>query len=94
MGFTGNEMISNQNVNTCFVLDLVKVKKSHILKSMLFFFLINEHKDTEELTRLYLSPTATISGQISGRQGLFLGEGNGTPLQYSCLENPMDGGGW
>ena len=22
------------------------------------------------------------------------GEGNGTPLQYSCLENPMDGGHW
>ena len=22
------------------------------------------------------------------------GEGNGTPLQYSCLENPMDGGPW
>ena len=21
-------------------------------------------------------------------------EGNGTPLQYSCLENPMDGGAW
>ena len=21
-------------------------------------------------------------------------EGNGTPLQYSCLENPMDGGTW
>ena len=32
--------------------------------------------------------------------GLFLGclvcsrEGNGTPLQYSCLENPRDGGTW
>ena len=28
---------------------------------------------------------------------LFMGfsrEGNGTPLQYSCLENPMDGGAW
>ena len=25
---------------------------------------------------------------------LSLGEGNGTPLQYSCLENPMDGGAW
>ena len=25
---------------------------------------------------------------------LVLGEGNGTPLQYSCLENPMDGGAW
>ena len=22
------------------------------------------------------------------------GQGNGTPLQYSCLENPMDGGPW
>ena len=26
--------------------------------------------------------------------GKSLGEGNGTPLQYSCLENPMDGGAW
>ena len=25
---------------------------------------------------------------------LSLGEGNGTPLQYSCLEIPMDGGAW
>ena len=23
-----------------------------------------------------------------------MGEGNDTPLQYSCLENPMDGGAW
>ena len=22
------------------------------------------------------------------------GEGNGTPLKYSCLENPTDGGAW
>ena len=26
--------------------------------------------------------------------GTEVGEGNGTPLQYSCLENPMDGGAW
>ena len=25
---------------------------------------------------------------------LILGEGNGNPLQYSCLENPMDRGAW
>ena len=25
---------------------------------------------------------------------IYIGEGNGTPLQYSCLENPMDGGVW
>ena len=24
----------------------------------------------------------------------YIGEGNGTPLQYSCLETPMDGGAW
>ena len=28
------------------------------------------------------------------RSGRFPGEGNGNPLQYSCLENPMDGGAW
>ena len=26
--------------------------------------------------------------------GRFPGEGNGNPLQYSCLENPTDGGAW
>ena len=25
---------------------------------------------------------------------MFIGEGNGNPLQYSCLENSMDGGAW
>ena len=25
---------------------------------------------------------------------VWIGEGNGNPLQYSCLENPMDGGAW
>jgi len=30
-------------------------------------------------------------GSIPG-SGRSPGEGNGTPLQYSCLENPMDGG--
>ena len=32
-------------------------------------------------------------GSIPG-SGRFPGEGNGNPLQYSCLENPMDGGAW
>ena len=26
--------------------------------------------------------------------GRYPGEGHGNPLQYSCLENPMDGGKW
>ena len=28
------------------------------------------------------------------RSRRFPGEGNGNPLQYSCLENPIDGGAW
>ena len=32
-------------------------------------------------------------GLIPG-SGRFPGEGNGNPLQYSCLENPMDRGVW
>ena len=32
-------------------------------------------------------------GSIPGL-GRSLGEGKGNPLQYSCLENPMDGGAW
>ena len=32
-------------------------------------------------------------GSIPG-SGRFPGEGNGNPLQYSCLENPMDAGAW
>ena len=35
-----------------------------------------------------------VIGQIWGLLVCSVGEGNGTPLQYSCLENPMDGGAW
>ena len=31
---------------------------------------------------------------ISIQLVFILGEGNGKPLQYSCLENPIDGGAW
>ena len=33
------------------------------------------------------------SGSIPG-SGRFLGEGNGNPFQYYCLENPMNRGAW
>ena len=32
-------------------------------------------------------------GSVLG-SGRSTGEGNGNPLQYSCFENPMDGGAW
>ena len=36
---------------------------------------------------------ARVVGSIPG-WGRSLGEGNGNPLQYSCLESPMDRGAW
>ena len=40
-----------------------------------------------------LPANAGEPGSISG-SGRFPGEGNNYPLQYSCLENPMDRGAW
>ena len=40
-----------------------------------------EESDTTERLHLHFSLSCT-------------GEGNGNPLQYSCLENPMDSGAW
>ena len=44
-----------------------------------------------------IEPLSLASPALAG--GFFTtsttcGEGNGTPFQYSCLENPMDGGAW
>ena len=40
--------------------------------------------------------SARNAGELGSIPGLGRspGEGNGNPLQYSCLENPMDGGAW
>ena len=48
----------------------------------------------------YARVMAKVSASNVGDLGLIPGlgrspgEGNGNPLQYSCLENPMDGGAW
>ena len=44
-------------------------------------FLSDQGKEIEENNRI-------------GKTRDLFGEGNGTLLQYSCLENPMDGGAW
>ena len=44
-------------------------------------FLSDQCKEIEEINRL-------------GKTRDLFREGNGNPLQYSCLENPMDGGAW
>ena len=39
------------------------------------------------------TPEIRVSAGLSAFQRLY-GEGNDTPLQYSCLENPVGGGAW
>ena len=43
-----------------------------------------------------VSNPPTIAGDAGSIPGLGIcpGEGTGTPLQYSCLKNPMDRGAW
>ena len=42
-----------------------------------------DHKESDTTERLHFHFPLSCTG-----------EGNGTPLQYSCLENPRDGGAW
>ena len=58
-----------------------------ILKGFFFFFFTME-RDVNVLTAVTISLTSYINGPE------FIGEGNGNPLQYFCLENPRDGGAW
>ena len=43
--------------------------------------------------RKAMPKNAQITAQLHSSH-MLVGEGNNTPLQYSCLENPMDGGAW
>ena len=60
--------------------------------------LLMKVKEESEKVGLKLNIQKTkimASGPITLRQiDWETGEGNGTPLQYFCLENPMDGGAW
>jgi len=44
---------------------------------------------SHEIKRCLLLGRKVVTNLVS-----ILGEGNGIPLQYSCLENPMGGGAW
>ena len=42
---------------------------------------------------VHLSRSIVVENSLAVAVGQ-VGEGNGNPLQYSCLENPMDKGAW
>ena len=72
--------------------------KASILWHSAFFMVQLSHPymtagNTIVLTRwTFVGKVMSLLFNILSR--LIIGEGNGTPLQYSCLENPMDGGAW
>ena len=56
----------------------------------LFFYFCWDGFPEEE----YVAQKTYIFLTLIDTARLLSGEGNGTPLQYSCLENPMGGGAW
>ena len=68
----------------------------------------NKAKWRENIFNTHITSTKGFPGGLDGKasacnagdlgsipgSGRSLGEGNGNPLQYSCLENPMDRGAW
>ena len=48
----------------------------------------------EGITDLMEVSLSELGEMVMDREAWRAGEGNGTPLQYSCLENPMDRGAW
>ena len=72
--------------------------KASILQRSAFFIVQLSHPymttgKTIALTRqTFVGQVMSLLFNMLSR--LVIGEGNGTPLQYSCLENPMDGGAW
>ena len=50
-------------------------------------------KSSKEQNKEFIKRQNTYKDLVYDKD-TFSGEGNGTPLQYSCLENPMKGGPW
>ena len=55
---------------------------------------LTDHVHVQFLLQVVVEPGLLIWLLFSTEVVYETGEGNGTPLQYSCLENPMDGGAW
>ena len=70
--------------------------KIHLVKAMVFPVIMYGYESwiVKKAERLaFPFRNAGDPGSIPG-SGKFPGEGNGNPLQYSCLGNPMDTGTW
>ena len=73
---------------------LKTLSSTFCLDNVPWTFSMSEHKDCISLTGEEFACNEGHTGDVAliSRWGRSLGEGNGNPLQYSCLKNPMDGG--
>ena len=53
-----------------------------------------EHVPLRWIQNLMYESSEAPTGHLKSYSSYMFREGNGTPLQYFCLENPMDGGAW
>ena len=70
-------------------LQLIKINEKKKRKTLVIYW----KKKLKKCMYNMVSGDTRESNLIAG-SGRFPGEGNGNPLQYSCLENPMDKGAW
>ena len=73
--------------------DICLLTKVHIVKTMVFPVMYGCEGFPGGSDGKASAYNARDPGSIPG-SGRSSGEGNGNPLQYSCLENPMDGVAW
>ena len=68
--------------------------KPSILERSAFFIVQRSHPYMTTRKTIALTRKTFVDKVMSLLFNTLVGEGNGTLLQYSCLENPMDGGAW
>ena len=70
--------------------------ETHIPNTLLLYSLYSAHKGVDFPGGLEGKASAYSVGGLGSIPRLVRSprEGNGKPLQYACLENPMDGGSW
>ena len=74
-----------------------RISKASILRPSAFFTVQLSHPYMTSRKTIALTRWTFVGKVISllfNTLSRLVGEGNGNPLQYSCLENPMDGGAW
>ena len=74
----------------------LKIDPRAKLSKRKFKFQVAEFRMKKNISSTEGSRIQDVKAQIRllEESSTFNGEGNGTPLQYPCLENPMDGGVW